>query len=465
MGGRKWYEWLLTLVFVLMLIICIALNVSPALAGDFANVIVNVVMFILVFLIFISCEVGSFFPANRMIQDLEEATTQILKDAENAAQYLWESYKSKGDGIFSEPALKKRYGGFLREMRRIQATGKGYYRCDIEEFLSPSMTDEIMHRNVLNQVAGALTGLGILGTFVGLSIGLQSFATGSTQEITDSIGPLMGGIKVAFHTSIYGMVFSLVFNYVYKRKLEELEEAIRDFLDAYRKYVLPDAESDVVNALMDVQHKQLEAIKDLANTIAGSLAEGMTKLMTPQFEKFDETIKSFAEGAEKNQMDALGLIVNAFIAEMNKSMHNSFSQLSYTIDQTFLLQQKSSEQLKALLELSGKEVAQYNEWMKVSGEQLKRLQDATVRMPRDAEKTLALLQEALQKSDNHFKEMVRQVEDMTRQVPYTLADTYADVEHALTAVKESIDAYYDVIDRIEQSAEPSRRGNLFGKRG
>ena len=35
------------------------------------------------------------------------------------------------------------------------------------------------------------------------------------------------GIKVAFHTSIYGLVFSLVFNFVYKKKLDEAETAVK----------------------------------------------------------------------------------------------------------------------------------------------------------------------------------------------------------------------------------------------
>ncbi len=72
-----------------------------------------------------------------------------------------------------------------------------------------------------------MTGLGILGTFIGLTIGLQQFNTGSASEITNSISPLIQGIKVAFHTSIYGMVFSLIFSFVYKNKLEMLVNGVK----------------------------------------------------------------------------------------------------------------------------------------------------------------------------------------------------------------------------------------------
>ena len=61
-----------------------------------------------------------------------------------------------------------------------------YYKCDIEEYINFNLIDTVIHRNRMNQVAGVMTGLGILGTFIGLSIGLQSFNTGSTAEITNS---------------------------------------------------------------------------------------------------------------------------------------------------------------------------------------------------------------------------------------------------------------------------------------
>ena len=462
MSERKWYEWLLTLVYVFMLIVCIFLNISVVQGGSIENVIINAVMFVLVGIIFLNCEMGSFFPTNSMIFDLESVTVRIRKDAQTATQYLWEQYRQKGEEIFENKLLRQRYGDFLREIRRTTAGKKAYYRCDIQEYISPALVDEIMHRNLLNQVAGALTGLGILGTFVGLSFGLQSFAVGSASEITNSIAPLMSGIKVAFHTSIYGMVFSLTFNYVYKRKLEEAETAIRDFLTVYEKYVLPDADTDVVNTLLAIEQQQAEGIEALTTTIAHSLSESMTDLMEPQFKKFDETIAHFAEGAEKNQMDALGVIVNAFIAEMNKSMHNSFSQLSYTIDQTFLLQQKSSEQLQQLLDNTAVQAEKYNEYFRSLQEYMQKLQEATVRMPVDAGKTLTLLQDALNRSDQHFKEMVAEIVGMTRQVPATLQESYSNVERALQETSDAVNGFAELVERLD--AEGNRKGSIFGRK-
>ena len=229
MQNRRWYEWLLTLTYIAMVGLCVGLNLTTGQKEGMANLIVNIVMFLIVGLIFLSCERNCFLPMNRIIEDLEEASEKIRNDAMNSHQFLWEPYNSSKVELFQEPRLKQPFQDYLFELNRIDNTEKAYYKCDIGDYINTGLVDSVMHRNILNQVAGVMTGLGILGTFIGLSLGLQHFSTGTTAEVTNSIAPLMDGIKVAFHTSIYGLVFSLIFNFTYKCKLEEAEDAVEEF--------------------------------------------------------------------------------------------------------------------------------------------------------------------------------------------------------------------------------------------
>ncbi|MCR4763809.1 MAG: MotA/TolQ/ExbB proton channel family protein [Lachnospiraceae bacterium] len=471
MIGRKWYEWLLTITFLLMVGVCLYLNFFTAQTGGPANLIVNVAMFLVVALIFINCELHAFFPANRLILDLRRVSLRIRQDATTAKPSLWEQYRRNGELLFTDPLLQGRYREFVRETERIGQSGLPQYRRDLEDFIGGELADEVLHKNLLNQVPGALTGLGILGTFIGLSLGLQNFATGSTAEITGSIAPLMSGIKVAFHTSIYGMVFSLVFNYVYKRKLEETEAELDGFLFVHRNFVLPDAETDGRNLMLSLQREQIRAIENLAETISGSLAEGMEDLLEPQFDRFDETIARFAKGAEKNQLDALGLIVNAFIAEMNKSLGHSFSQLSFTIDQTYKLQQENASQLKRVLEGTAEQADRYTAWLSDQERLIRELHDDIERMPESAAQTVRALSEAMQRSDAELHEMAARLEKLTEQVPYTYSAAYDGVRDVLEDVHRAIerlnDSLLETIDRIDAASKASKereRGNLFGKK-
>ncbi len=355
MRNTKWYELLLPITYIGMVALCVYLNVFTRHGEGTANIIVNGVMFFIVAIIFLKCQLGSFRPVGSITADLKRVKDKIHSDALRAHQFLWQQYKNDGQSLFEDDILKEEYRDFLYEMDRISKADQSrtYYRCDIEDYINFDLTDSVIHRNMLNQVSGAMTGLGILGTFIGLSLGLQSFNTGTTAEITNSIAPLMDGIKVAFHTSIYGMIFSLVFNYVYKRKLEEAEAAVDGFVNYYKKYVLPDTSTDGINRQMELMRQQNDAIHSLDVTVKEQLPSHLTQLLAPQFDRFNKSITDFREMATENQMAALSSIVNSFVAEMNRSLGDSFNKISYTVNQNYTQQQENARQMQELLLRTG----------------------------------------------------------------------------------------------------------------
>ncbi len=343
------YEALILITYVLMAAVCIYLNFyTRGQAGNIANLIVNLCLFIIAGVIFAICTGGSLVPTALISGDLKRVTLKIEEDAKHTHKYLWEKYRDEKEELFREKKLVRQYQDYLYELERIVHTDKTYYKCDIEDYIGYDLIDSVIHRDNLNQVAGVMTGLGILGTFIGLSLGLQNFNTGTTLEITESIEPLMNGIKVAFHTSIFGMVFSLVFNYVYKRRLNDAEEAVRSFLAVYRKYVMPDTATDGINRLMELQQQQAEAVLSLSDTVVRELPRGFQDVLKPEFDRFNETIENFANVATKNQTEQLKRIVDSFIAEMNRSLDDSFVKLSDTINNTLDVQEKNSRQMEEL---------------------------------------------------------------------------------------------------------------------
>ena len=351
MRRKRGNEYLLLITYIVMAGVCVYLNLfSDEQSGDVTNLIVNIAMFVIVAIILLKCALGSLLPVSRIISDLDRVTDKIENDAKHTHRFLWEKYSDDKEELFKEKILKKQYQDYQYELERIVHTDKTYYKCDIGDYIGYDLIDSVIHRERLNQIAGVMTGLGILGTFIGLSLGLQSFNTGSTAEITDSIEPLMDGIKVAFHTSVYGMVFSLVFNFVYKKRLDDAEHAVHDFLSAYKKYVMPDTTTDGVNRLMELQQQQTEAIMSLSDTVAHQLSAGLKELLEPQFDRFDETIENFANMATKSQMEQLNRIVDIFISELNRSLGNSFTKLSDTVNSTISLQKENERQMKEIFE-------------------------------------------------------------------------------------------------------------------
>lgn len=464
MRRAKGYELLILITYIALAAVCIYLNLfSTGQTGDMTNIIVNVLMFVIVGIILLFSVTGSLRPTSRLAGDLREVTDKIENDAKHSHRYLWEKYRDEKEELFRDRTLVSRYRDYQYELERIVLNDKTYYKCDIEDYIGCDLIDAVIHRDRLNQVAGVMTGLGILGTFIGLSLGLQSFNTGSTAEITNSIEPLMDGIKVAFHTSVYGMIFSLVFNFVYKRILDDAESAVRDFLSAYKKYVMPDTATDGINRLMELEQQQTEAIMSLSDTVANQLSRGLREMLEPQFDRFDNTIESFAKMATKNQMDQLSRIVSAFIDDMNRSLGGSLTRLSDTVNTTLDVQKENEKQVRAIYEktvstadnmstIAGQTGA-VAEALKAYAEQVQQLERQTAAslellkqqserhsqlakaIPAEVNETFNIINENLQLVENHFKETIEGINKTVSQIPGAVDYSYRSMESSLEELK------------------------------
>ena len=435
MQNRRWYEWLLTLTYIAMVGLCVGLNLTTGQKEGMANLIVNIVMFLIVGLIFLSCERNCFLPMNRIIEDLEEASEKIRNDAMNSHQFLWEPYNSSKVELFQEPRLKQPFQDYLFELNRIDNTEKAYYKCDIGDYINTGLVDSVMHRNILNQVAGVMTGLGILGTFIGLSLGLQHFSTGTTAEVTNSIAPLMDGIKVAFHTSIYGLVFSLIFNFTYKCKLEEAENAVEEFLDVYKKYVLPDTTTDGINKFMELQQQQVAAIE----TMTERVSENLNRIMEPQFDRLNGTITDFSNVATRNQTDALRSVTAAFLKEMEATMGGTFTRLNTVLQEAEKAQRENTDLLQDIL-------AQSEERRRDLAASRVYLQDLD-RYRQSLSEASAVIDAQLEKQQILAEEMKHAIQDMNRTFTYS----FGQAEENLERTAEAAEMIQETVEIMQKS--------------
>ena len=366
-------EKVLIAVYVVMIIICIVLNVTSNQGYDTGSIIINITMFIIVGLIFVWAVTKPLKKTRRLSRELKAATEKIKQDFTNSNSLLWEQYKKdESSGLFKEGELSAIFHEYLYEMKRLEAASSVGYRCSIEDYFNHEMIDAYAKKNLLNLIPGAMTGLGILGTFIGLSLGLHSFNTGTSAEIEESIAPLMNGIKIAFHTSIYGLVFSLFFNLVYKTLLEEAYNDLDDFLEAYTRYVYPDDSQQwqsnaIINplltavqtmnnnliAVLGLQKEQFEEFKMLPERMKEMISESIDEIVTPQLAKTNENLEHFTNKVGEMQLNGMEDLVDNFMYQMNESLDGSFSDLSKIIEETCDLQKQNNDYVQGIMSSIG----------------------------------------------------------------------------------------------------------------
>ena len=87
----------------------------------------------------------------------------------------------------------------------------------------------INNRRQVEMFPSLVSTLGVLGTFIGISIGLLNF---KPDELEESIPELLAGLKTAFFTSIAGMISSLVLSKVINKLYDKETDGHSDINDA-----------------------------------------------------------------------------------------------------------------------------------------------------------------------------------------------------------------------------------------
>ena len=310
---------------------------------DLAGIIINIVMFIIVAVLFIYANVN-FSRTGKITYELEKETKRIkdLFDS-TGGKKLCENSENNYHCEFNNSILQKYYAEYKEEARRVKSNSQGNVSCDIEDYINTEIIDVAIRKNMLNLIPGIMTGVGLLGTFLGLSLGLQHFNTGSAAEISDSIAPLMNGIKVAFHTSIYGMVFSLIFNWVYKKRLEDYYYSTEHFIRYFNRYVSNDTQNENMIRLQTI-------IGELPDRIGQEMSEKVTSVMIPSVDRIVSSLDRFAANVSENQVESIQHVVDQFLLSMNESLGENFANLGETVEKTCELQKKNNEFMDSFVE-------------------------------------------------------------------------------------------------------------------
>ena len=110
--------------------------------------------------------------------------------------------------------------------------------------------------------------IGMLGTFIGISIGLWKF---NPNDITSSVPLLLSGMKIAFATSIIGMIAAIFMKYTALKNQDE--EDIDDIIELFNTMIL---ESRNVNNTLIENQKQTENVLNKVSEIWSSHQDNLT---------------------------------------------------------------------------------------------------------------------------------------------------------------------------------------------
>lgn len=253
--------------------------------------------------------------------------------------------------LFGNEKLDEKYDEFLSFVKKSQSG-----LADIEDYINEDEVNEMIGKRMIELIPDVLTSLGILGTFIGLVVGLKNFEPSNYEAMTASVSSLVDGIKVAFLTSIYGLSLSLVFGYGTKSAYSSLMDSMKHFMDKFHSMVIPSAEAEARNIMVNYQEEQTAAITKMTEQFSEHLANSFEKVITPSFRKMNQSMDILTATMAKGQEEMMNGLLDDFLEKMNDSFMLQFSNFNQALEEMTNAQREMTEKAKVLYDSTASEL-------------------------------------------------------------------------------------------------------------
>lgn len=377
-------------------------------------------------------------------------------------KHLWDEY---ADTLHEQRELNPETVQFETVARRSTVPAEAI-------FTTQTLVDTPLKTEFFKHLPGILTGLGIIGTFTGLIIGLTAFrVSANPTEVRNGLNLLLGGVKEAFYVSAGAIAFAMATTFFEKlivTALYKQVEKICQLLDSRyqagageeylsRLVIASEASAkeakhlkqalvqDLKGILEELTERQIRASNDISASLADQIVKGMeTGLAAPL-----STIGTAVQQLGGNQGEAINKMLIETMTAMTAQIRDLFGSQVTGINQ---MQQETVAAMTAAM-------TKLQEMVSVMGTTS---QEATEQM---AEK----LAKAIEAMEGRQKAMEEQVQQLVGEVKSSVGDmstqTNQKLQDALSQVATSVQTMVGSIDSIvKQAAERDQaRGDLMDK--
>lgn len=300
----------------------------------------DTLIYLAIVIVFLVAIVSSVIPLVRAAAKLRRASRTIVQESKQQKEK-----KSWNDIHFLGNRLQNVWTDFLQNAEVRNAHGES---CDVSQYINEDTVIYTGGGTRFAEIApGLLTSLGILGTFLGLVLGLSglTLSAADTAALLAAMEQLIGGMSTAFLTSIAGVVASLTFNLLNNHYTNKCEQAIDRFCDVFSLYAMPKPVSQETAMLSLAQEQTAyirQAVEDVSQRMAVQMEQSIMRAMLPVQRSMD----NFILAATQAQVDGVDRIAQVFVQRMNIALGDEFEHLRQVLAQSGEEQAKTQQEMR-----------------------------------------------------------------------------------------------------------------------
>lgn len=200
-----------------------------------------------------------------------------------------------------------------------------YYETIISRTKDPS-SRKFVNYYQLESMPGTFVTIGLLGTCIGIVLGLFGFNT-DTAHIKSSVNELLEGLRLAFIVTILGLIFSLI----YKRRVNHILNKFGDiqppdspeFLEMKQTNIhLADLTRGISALNRAFSDDLISKIQESNKKLADNLSKFGKNLATSNHDALIEALQEVIEDLNSGFRDTLGLLVKQNFSELTNSIES-----------------------------------------------------------------------------------------------------------------------------------------------
>ena len=271
----------------------------------------------------------------------------------------------------------KECGRLWKEFHESLVVSKGRINNTIDAqhfFNTHTLAQGLTESRLIAAVPGFLTAIGVIGTFAGLQMGLAPMTgldinnAGAAKELLPGIYGMIGGAAVAFTTSVWGITFSVLFNFIEKlleRHIRSKISILQNRIDYLYPRITPE-ESLVKLA------ENSESNKETLDHLAEKIGDRMQEVMTVAAQNIADSVASSIDSSLKPAMEKFADVINEGPGDALESLITAHSEnLRSSGDLQRDLMEKANQEIASTVEGMGQKFSTFLDGVNQAAENTK----------------------------------------------------------------------------------------------